>query len=182
MISRIARTKRFPTSSALSSPPCCLCSRAAIEYTPRARRARPDFWPKVAIGLMAVVCLFEIVRAFAGCERRSARHRRRARQGERQPSRQPSLSMACSCRRHRAGCGLCGRGRNARLSARHLPVPRRLHVSRALSQSRGDLGDQRRGHAAGGADLPELRLCLAAARRAAVRSRSPTSCRIVLGG
>ena len=36
-----------------------------IEYTPRPDMLGPDFWPKVAIGLMAVVCLFEIVRAFA---------------------------------------------------------------------------------------------------------------------
>ena len=36
-----------------------------IEYSPRPDMLGPDFWPKVAIGLMAVVCLFEIVRAFA---------------------------------------------------------------------------------------------------------------------
>jgi putative tricarboxylic transport membrane protein len=37
-----------------------------IQYTPRPGMLGPDFWPKMAIGLMAVVCLFEIVRALAG--------------------------------------------------------------------------------------------------------------------
>jgi hypothetical protein len=37
-----------------------------IEYTPRPGMLGPDFWPKAAIGLMTVVCLFEIVRSFAG--------------------------------------------------------------------------------------------------------------------
>jgi len=37
-----------------------------IQYSPRPGMLGPDFWPKMAIGLMAVVCLFEIVRAFAG--------------------------------------------------------------------------------------------------------------------
>lgn len=37
-----------------------------IDYTPRPGMLGPDFWPKMAIGLMAVVCLFEIVRSFAG--------------------------------------------------------------------------------------------------------------------
>ena len=37
-----------------------------IEYTPRPGMLGPDFWPKMAIGLMAAVCLFEILRALAG--------------------------------------------------------------------------------------------------------------------
>ena len=37
-----------------------------IEYTPRPHMLGPDFWPKMAIGLLAAVCLFEIARAFAG--------------------------------------------------------------------------------------------------------------------
>ena len=37
-----------------------------IEYSPRPGSLGPDFWPKMAIGLMAIVCLFEIVRTFAG--------------------------------------------------------------------------------------------------------------------
>lgn len=37
-----------------------------IEFTPRPGSLGPDFWPKMAIGLMAVVCLFEIVRGLAG--------------------------------------------------------------------------------------------------------------------
>jgi hypothetical protein len=37
-----------------------------IQYTPRPGMLGPDFWPKMAIGLMAVVCLFEIARGFAG--------------------------------------------------------------------------------------------------------------------
>jgi putative tricarboxylic transport membrane protein len=37
-----------------------------IRYTPRPGMLGPDFWPKLAIGLMAAVCLFEIMRAFTG--------------------------------------------------------------------------------------------------------------------
>jgi putative tricarboxylic transport membrane protein len=37
-----------------------------IEYTPRAGALGPDFWPKVAIALMAAMCVFEIVRIFTG--------------------------------------------------------------------------------------------------------------------
>lgn len=37
-----------------------------IQYTPRPGALGPDFWPKIAIGLMAVVCLFEIVRGLLG--------------------------------------------------------------------------------------------------------------------
>jgi len=37
-----------------------------IEYSPRPGALGPDFWPKVAIGLMAVVCLFEICRGLLG--------------------------------------------------------------------------------------------------------------------
>jgi putative tricarboxylic transport membrane protein len=37
-----------------------------IQYTPRPGALGPDFWPKAAIGLMAIVCLFEIGRRFAG--------------------------------------------------------------------------------------------------------------------
>lgn len=37
-----------------------------IDYTPRPGSLGPDFWPKVAIGLMAVVCVFEIARGLLG--------------------------------------------------------------------------------------------------------------------
>ena len=37
-----------------------------IEYTERPGLLGPDFWPTAAIALMAVVCVFEILRAFAG--------------------------------------------------------------------------------------------------------------------
>jgi len=37
-----------------------------IEYTPRPGMLGPDFWPKVAIGLLAVVCVFEICRIVLG--------------------------------------------------------------------------------------------------------------------
>jgi len=37
-----------------------------IEYTPRPGSLGPDFWPKLAIGLMAVVCVFEIARGLLG--------------------------------------------------------------------------------------------------------------------
>lgn len=37
-----------------------------IEYTPRPGQLGPDFWPKLAIGLMALVCLVEILRALLG--------------------------------------------------------------------------------------------------------------------
>ena len=42
-----------------------------IQYTPRRGQIGPDFWPKLAIGLMALVCLVEIARALAtpGAER-----------------------------------------------------------------------------------------------------------------
>lgn len=42
-----------------------------IEYTERPGMLGPDFWPKMAIGLMAIVCAFEIVRAFAGMRPRA---------------------------------------------------------------------------------------------------------------
>ncbi len=35
-----------------------------ISYTPRGDQLGPDFWPRVAIGLMGAVCLYEIIRAF----------------------------------------------------------------------------------------------------------------------
>ncbi len=38
----------------------------AIQYTPRPGALGPDFWPKAAIALMAIVCLFEIGRRVAG--------------------------------------------------------------------------------------------------------------------
>jgi hypothetical protein len=34
-----------------------------IEYTSRPGQFGPDLWPKLAIGLIAIVCLFEILRA-----------------------------------------------------------------------------------------------------------------------
>ena len=37
-----------------------------IEYSPRPNLLGPDFWPTTAISLMALVCLFEIVRGVAG--------------------------------------------------------------------------------------------------------------------
>jgi hypothetical protein len=37
-----------------------------IAYTPRGTELGPDFWPKLAIGVMAVACTVEIIRAFAG--------------------------------------------------------------------------------------------------------------------
>lgn len=37
-----------------------------IEYTPRPGSLGPAFWPKLAIGLMAATCLFEIVRGLLG--------------------------------------------------------------------------------------------------------------------
>ena len=37
-----------------------------IQYTPRPGLLGPDFWPKMAIGLMVAACLFEIGRIFAG--------------------------------------------------------------------------------------------------------------------
>lgn len=37
-----------------------------IEYTPRPGTLGPAFWPEAAIALMAIACLFEIVRGFLG--------------------------------------------------------------------------------------------------------------------
>jgi len=37
-----------------------------IDYTPRPGALGPDFWPKMAIALMAIVCLFEIGRIVLG--------------------------------------------------------------------------------------------------------------------
>jgi hypothetical protein len=37
-----------------------------IQYTPRPGMLGPAFWPKLAIGMMAAVCLFEIGRIIAG--------------------------------------------------------------------------------------------------------------------
>jgi putative tricarboxylic transport membrane protein len=37
-----------------------------IEYTPRPGSLGPAFWPKIAIGLMAIVCLIEIVSGLLG--------------------------------------------------------------------------------------------------------------------
>jgi putative tricarboxylic transport membrane protein len=41
-------------------------SASRIEYTPRGDALGPDFWPKLAIGLMALLCIIEAVRALAG--------------------------------------------------------------------------------------------------------------------
>jgi hypothetical protein len=41
-------------------------SASHIEFTRRGDELGPDFWPKLAIGLMALVCVIEIVRALAG--------------------------------------------------------------------------------------------------------------------
>jgi hypothetical protein len=43
-----------------------------IDYTPRAGELGPAFWPRLAIGLMAVSCGFEILRTFAGASRTEA--------------------------------------------------------------------------------------------------------------
>src|SRR5262245_17210554 len=37
-----------------------------LDYTPRAGQLGPDTWPRLVIGLMALTCLFEIVRAVRG--------------------------------------------------------------------------------------------------------------------
>jgi len=37
-----------------------------IQYTPRPGLLGPDFWPKMACGLMAAACLFEIMRILVG--------------------------------------------------------------------------------------------------------------------
>jgi putative tricarboxylic transport membrane protein len=37
-----------------------------IQFTQRGNELGPDFWPKVAIGLMAAVCVIEILRAMIG--------------------------------------------------------------------------------------------------------------------
>src|SRR5262245_55645359 len=34
-----------------------------LDYTPRAGQLGPETWPRLVIGLMALTCLFEIVRA-----------------------------------------------------------------------------------------------------------------------
>jgi putative tricarboxylic transport membrane protein len=41
-------------------------SASQIQYTSRPGQIGPDFWPKIAIALMAVVCVIEIVRALLG--------------------------------------------------------------------------------------------------------------------
>jgi putative tricarboxylic transport membrane protein len=43
-----------------------------IDYTPRAGELGPAFWPRLAIGLMAVSCGFEILRTLAGGSRTEA--------------------------------------------------------------------------------------------------------------
>jgi putative tricarboxylic transport membrane protein len=37
-----------------------------IQFTQRGNELGPDFWPKAAIGLMAMVCVIEILRAMVG--------------------------------------------------------------------------------------------------------------------
>src|SRR4051794_871325 len=37
-----------------------------IQFTQRGNELGPDFWPKIAIGLMAAVCVIEILRALVG--------------------------------------------------------------------------------------------------------------------
>src|SRR4029079_9012602 len=37
-----------------------------VEYTPRGDALGPGFWPKLAIGLIALCCVVKMVRAFAG--------------------------------------------------------------------------------------------------------------------
>ncbi len=41
-------------------------SASRIDYTPRGGSLGPDFWPKLAIGLMALLCIVETIRALAG--------------------------------------------------------------------------------------------------------------------
>jgi putative tricarboxylic transport membrane protein len=37
-----------------------------IQYSPREGQLGPDFWPKLAIGLMGAVCAFELIKALLG--------------------------------------------------------------------------------------------------------------------
>jgi putative tricarboxylic transport membrane protein len=43
-----------------------------IDYTPRAGELGPAFWPRLAIGLLAASCAFEILRNLAGSARAEA--------------------------------------------------------------------------------------------------------------
>ena len=56
----------FPYFVGLAAAAVLFVFARQIEYTPRPGLLGPDFWPKAAIGLMAAVCIVEIVRALIG--------------------------------------------------------------------------------------------------------------------
>ncbi len=63
---RTAIRSTFPYFVGLAVAAVLFYFTREIEYTPRGNSLGPQFWPMAAIALMAVVCLFEIVRGFAG--------------------------------------------------------------------------------------------------------------------
>jgi putative tricarboxylic transport membrane protein len=63
---RSAIRAAFPYAIGLAVAAVLYIFAQQIEYSPRPGMLGPDFWPKAAIALMAVVCLFEIVCAMAG--------------------------------------------------------------------------------------------------------------------
>ncbi|MGH6815623.1 MAG: tripartite tricarboxylate transporter TctB family protein [Hyphomicrobiaceae bacterium] len=60
------RRRVFPYTLGLAAAVVLFHYANTIDYTPRASELGPDVWPKFAIGLMALVCIFKIVRGFAG--------------------------------------------------------------------------------------------------------------------
>lgn len=56
----------FPYLAGLAVAAVLYYYAGQIEYTPRPGSLGPVFWPKMAIGLMAIVCAFEIVRVLLG--------------------------------------------------------------------------------------------------------------------
>lgn len=56
----------FPYLAGLAVAAVLYYYAGQIDYSPRPGSLGPAFWPKMAIGLMAIVCSFEIVRLLLG--------------------------------------------------------------------------------------------------------------------
>ena len=138
-----------------------------IQYTARPGMLGPDFWPKAAIGLMAIVCLFEIVRTFAGLK--SETHGV-AEILEKDADEEPAKTYP---RLLIGGIVLVTVyaivvDRLGFLLSTFLFLAAFMYLGRYRRSCRG-VEHKRRCHAAGGADFHPLCLCVAAARPAAIR-------------
>jgi len=65
-MTRMSLRRALPYGVGLLVAAALYASADHIAYTPRPGELGPDFWPKLAIGLMAVVCVVEIIRVLIG--------------------------------------------------------------------------------------------------------------------